>query len=92
MAAAKARVIPITSPRSVAKCTPTCCFPSAAVTEPSTRRATMEGMRRLPLADRLRVESPCVVPGAWDALGDGERVRFCGTCNLHVHDVAELSP
>jgi hypothetical protein len=34
-------------------------------------------MRKLPLGDRLRVRTPCKVPGTWDTLPGGERVRFC---------------
>ena len=41
--------------------------------------------------DVLRVETPC--PQAWDAMtGDGNRVRYCEGCGLHVHNLSAMSP
>ena len=47
-------------------------------------------MRRLPLADALRVKTPCTK--GWDTMqNDGSRTRFCTSCAAHVHDVAKLT-
>lgn len=46
-------------------------------------------MRRLPLADRLRVRTPCDV--GWDAMDDLGTHRHCARCDLTVHDVSAMT-
>lgn len=46
-------------------------------------------MRRLPLADRLRVRTPCDV--GWDAMEDLGTHRHCARCDLTVHDVSAMT-
>src|SRR3954471_20635649 len=37
----------------------------------------------------LRVETPC--PQDWDAMtGDGDRMRYCEGCGLHVHNLSAM--
>jgi hypothetical protein len=47
-------------------------------------------MRRLPLADRIRVRSPCTVLGGWEAMPRTARGRFCEACSREVHDLSLL--
>jgi len=48
------------------------------------------GMLRLPLAEALRVKTPCTK--GWDTMQkDGSPTRFCTSCAQHVHDVAKLT-
>src|SRR4051812_39725038 len=48
-------------------------------------------MRKPPLAERLQVRAPCPAPGGWDAMSGSDRVRFCATCQQHVHNVSKLT-
>ena len=48
-------------------------------------------MRRLPLADRLRVRRPCPTPSRADAEVWRDGRRFCESCELDVHDVSLLT-
>lgn len=45
--------------------------------------------RRLPMLDNLRVASPC--PASWDDMVGDARVRFCGSCEKNVYNVAALT-
>ena len=49
-------------------------------------------MPRHPLSppERFQLTSPCTAD--WDLMTGNERVRFCGHCRLHVHDVSEMTP
>jgi len=47
-------------------------------------------MRRLPLAEALRVKRPCRLP--WDGLTPvSDDVRHCETCGKEVHDISALT-
>jgi hypothetical protein len=35
------------------------------------------------------IDSPC--PVSWDTMHGDEKVRFCGQCQKHVHDVTEMT-
>lgn len=48
-------------------------------------------MRRLPLADRLRVRTPCEAPVTYAEMAGGDRSRFCASCKHDVHDVSTLT-
>lgn len=39
--------------------------------------------------DELRVASPC--PADWGKMVGDERVRFCGSCELHVYNLSEMT-
>jgi hypothetical protein len=46
----------------------------------------------LPLLDNIRIAKPC--PMAWEemsAVGEGDRIRFCGHCNLNVHNLSAMT-
>src|SRR5262245_14282400 len=45
--------------------------------------------RRLTVLDDLRVAAPC--PASWDDMTGNERVRFCGSCRLHVYNLSEMA-
>ena len=40
--------------------------------------------------DGLRIASPC--PANWEKMTGDDRVRFCDLCNLHVYNIARMSP
>lgn len=39
--------------------------------------------------EALTIKSPCQVP--WETMRGTEAKRFCDTCQLHVHDVSEMT-
>jgi hypothetical protein len=46
----------------------------------------------LPLLDNIRIAKPC--PMAWEEMstvGEGDRARFCGHCNLNVHNLSAMT-
>jgi Carboxypeptidase regulatory-like domain len=40
--------------------------------------------------DHLSIASPC--PANWEQMNGDEHVRFCDLCNLHVYNIAPLTP
>jgi hypothetical protein len=47
--------------------------------------------RKLPRPhERLQVSEPCSVE--WDTMSGDARVRFCEHCQLHVHNLSEVTP
>jgi hypothetical protein len=46
-------------------------------------------MESTKLVDSLRIASPC--PAAWSRMKGDDRVRFCGTCEKHVYNIAAMS-
>jgi hypothetical protein len=54
----------------------------------AARRAGDARRRRLPLAKTL-VASPCDVP--WSAMTGDDRMRFCKSCEKHVHNLAAMT-
>jgi hypothetical protein len=43
----------------------------------------------LPLLEQVRVASPC--PANWDDMTGDDRTRFCGLCQLSVHNISEMT-
>jgi hypothetical protein len=43
----------------------------------------------LPLLDRVQIASPCTA--RWEEMSGDERKRLCAECNLHVHNIADLT-
>lgn len=46
----------------------------------------------LPLMEKVRIAKPC--PMAWkemSTVGEGDRIRFCGHCNLNVHNLSAMT-
>ena len=39
--------------------------------------------------DVIQVRKPC--PADWDAMAGDDRVRFCGTCQRHVHNLSAMT-
>ncbi|MEZ4364894.1 MAG: hypothetical protein R2939_01240 [Kofleriaceae bacterium] len=64
----------------------------AALDEVRTLIAQTEARARLPVLDNIRVAAPCDV--AWESMapvGDGVRVRHCGSCDKHVYHLSEMT-
>ena len=40
--------------------------------------------------EHLKVSEPC--SAEWDSMSGNERVRFCAHCQLHVHNLSEVTP
>ncbi len=45
----------------------------------------------MPLGDRLRVRTPCEATIRWDDMPGTERVRYCTSCELDVHDTSTFT-
>ncbi|MET0623801.1 MAG: hypothetical protein ABW250_12525, partial [Pyrinomonadaceae bacterium] len=39
--------------------------------------------------DEVRIAAPC--PADWGKMVGDERVRFCGSCNLHVYNLSGMT-
>lgn len=48
-------------------------------------------MRTVPLGDRLRVRTPCEATIRWDDMPGSERIRYCASCELDVHDTSTFT-
>jgi hypothetical protein len=52
------------------------------------RRIARNGTRRLPLLERTVIASPC--SASWDDMVGDDRVRFCGSCEKNVYNIAAM--
>jgi hypothetical protein len=49
----------------------------------------MKRLVSLDVLDRIGVASPCAAD--WGAMSGGDRVRRCGACGLHVHNLSDMT-